>query len=337
MNDNCHIEGIDYRAWITLNHENELRKAVSREIIDWNSDIEIVKFRTSGSTGKPKLILIQKNYIRHSVEVTGELFKLKKGDRSLLCLPVGFVGGRMMLYRSLVLGLNLKISNPQVTDILKQEGQFKFCAMTPLQVSKIAEKEPSFFNKIETLITGGGRIDNVLESKLLHLKTKCYATFGMTETISHIALRKLNHGFEKTFMALPGVFFKVNSNDQLIINAPQWGVNNLTTNDVVTLVSDTEFIWKGRIDNVINSGGYKLFPEKIESELVSRISENFFIDKLPDSVLGSKVVLFVEGDEREINLDSLQKLEKPKEIFFIPKFKYTNSGKIDRIGTVNLL
>lgn len=331
------INGIPYNQWLSEQHTENLESKIAKYIKDWKTGVECIELHTSGSTGRPKSIEIRREYLIHSAKETGRFFNLKNGDRSLLCLPIEFTGGRMMLIRTMVLGLDLVVSEPQVSAIIKQKGLFKFCAMTPLQVSKILEIDSAFFDRIEILIIGGGQIDRQLENELVHLRTNCFATFGMTETISHIALRKIEENSHSIFKALPGVSFNVNSENQLTINAPKWGVNNLMTNDMVSLHSKTEFVWEGRIDNVINSGGVKLFPEKIEAVLSEGLSGNFFIDKLPDKELGNRMILVVEGKKRKIQLDKLEKLEVPKEIFFIPQFLFTETGKVDRKKTVNLI
>ncbi|MBD81615.1 MAG: O-succinylbenzoic acid--CoA ligase [Crocinitomicaceae bacterium] len=335
MNPSFQINGIGYLKWLTLNHEEEELAQIAAFIEAWSKNTKSYKFQTSGSTGIPKTIEIDRAYMEHSAQVTGEFFGLTEGCSSLLCLPVKFIAGRMMLVRAMVLGLDLHVAKPEVKEIVKLKPKFHFCAMTPHQVSRILDTDVTFFDSIEMLIIGGGDINTLLERKLENLKTKCYATFGMTETVSHIALREI--GVKTCFKALPGVKFHQNEEGQLIIHASGWGVHNMITNDMVNLLSEKEFEWLGRIDNVINSGGIKVFPERIESILEGQIPGNFFIAGLPDQHLGNKVVLLVEGEETPVDFSQLSSYEKPKEVFSISRFKYTDTGKIQRSETLNLI
>ena len=169
-----------------------------------------------------------------------------------------------------------------------------------------------------------------LEKSLFLLKTKIYETYGMTETITHIAAKEVG---EKAFTILPEVKIHQDNRKCLVIDVPKLSSETIVTNDIVELVNENQFIFLGRIDNVINSGGIKLIPEQIEAKLTGKINSRFFVAGIPDSVLGEKLVLIIEGTEQTLDetvFDSLDKFEKPKAVFYVPEFTETLNGKIKR-------
>ncbi|MEL6976647.1 MAG: O-succinylbenzoic acid--CoA ligase, partial [Bacteroidota bacterium] len=174
---------------------------------------------------------------------------------------------------------------------------------------------------------------------------KAFETYGMTETITHIAFRSLNGQTEKVFQTLPQVTVSADARGCLVINAPRISSELIVTNDLVELVSENQFKWLGRIDSVINSGGVKIIPEKVESTLANHLTQRFFITGVPDPTLGQKVVLVVEGaalsDKQSEHLKSsfqkLEKFERPKDIVFVPKFLETGTGKVQRSQTLDLI
>ena len=173
-------------------------------------------------------------------------------------------------------------------------------------------------------------ISKSLEAELVKLPTKVYETYGMTETITHIAARKLG---EKAFTVLPGVTVSYDDRNCLVIHAPRITDEVIVTNDLVELLNENQFVFVGRVDNVINSGGIKLIPEQIEEKLSHQLTQRFFIASKPDTELGEKVILVIEGEAFDLADDlykNLDKYEKPKEVVFVPKFKETATGKIMR-------
>ena len=159
----------------------------------------------------------------------------------------------------------------------------------------------------------------------------------MTETVTHIAAKKIG---EKAFTLFPNITIGQDDRKCLTITSSNLSVHNIITNDVVEIVSDHEFIWLGRIDNVINSGGIKLIPEQIENKLSTKINTRFFVAGVQDEKLGEKLVLFIEGEKRELNIEifeGLDKFEKPREIIYIPKFPETETGKVKRNEIVSSL
>src|SRR5690606_17490181 len=199
----------------------------------------------------------------------------------------------------------------------------EFAAMVPIQAQHSVNK----LENVKKLIIGGVKVNKELEAELLKLPTKVYETYGMTETITHIAAKPVG---EMAFTVLPHVTVSYNEKNCLVIHAPRISNDLIVTNDVVELINENQFIFLGRADNIINSGGIKHLPEQIENKLSGKISSRFFIAGLHDLVLGEKLALIIEGEPQDIDnsiFEGLGKYEKPKEIIFVPKFLETGSGK----------
>ncbi|NRA11253.1 MAG: O-succinylbenzoic acid--CoA ligase, partial [Crocinitomicaceae bacterium] len=236
-----------------------------------------------------------------------------------------------------VIGMDLTVTDISGNPLKGINQGFDFTAMVPLQLENSMNSERSTLQKIKTIIVGGGTISEALNNKIVELSCEVYHTFGMTETISHIAMRNLSKK-EKEYSALPNVHFRVN-NDCLVIQAQDLGVNDLKTTDIVELTSSTSFTWKGRQDFVINSGGIKIHPEEVEQLLFKTISSPFFVFGLEDSKLGNKVVLCIESKEtieltKSIFTYSLDPYQIPKEIYFFETFNRTESNKINKLETI---
>lgn len=307
---------------------------------DWFSKDDFVVVKTSGSTGKPKDIQLRKEYMKNSAIATGNYFDLYPKTTALCCLPIDFIAGKMMIVRALVLGWHIDVVEPSSSPLDSIEKHYDFSAMVPLQVSNSLRK----LYQIKKLIVGGGVVSSELEKSLQNVSTELYATYGMTETITHIAVKLLNvtsNRVERShYETLPNVVVNQDNRNCLVINASKVSDEIIITNDVVELISENKFIWKGRYDNVINSGGIKLHPEEIEKKLSSVIEQRFFVIGIPDEKLGEKLVLVVEGEEdvvisnRMTNLKKLSKFETPKSIFFVSEFVETETGKIQRKETL---
>lgn len=311
----------------------EHEKDVGIFILDWFDKRSYVEMYTSGTTGKPKLIRIEKQAMVNSALATGVFFKLKPGNKVLHCLPIKYIAGKMMLVRAFILGLDLDLVAPNSETLDHNKTLYDFSAMVPLQVQHSLKN----LHKVKTLIIGGAKISSELEKELLKRSTTIYETYGMTETITHIAAKKIG---EEAFRILSGVTIEQDDRNCLVITAPAIMVRKMVTNDVVKLLSPKTFIWLGRIDNIINSGGIKLIPELIEEKLRSSIKRRFFVAGKEDHDLGKKVILVIEGDQYTIEdtvFMVLDKYEKPKEIVFVPKFEETTSGKLQRKNTLALL
>jgi O-succinylbenzoic acid--CoA ligase len=327
----------------TKPHKTAWEQAFWNFIKTWLDDNDFVAVQTSGSTGTPKIIRLDKKRMVASAKATGNFFDLKPNDKALLCLPCDYIAGKMMVVRAMVLGLNLYSVEPNGNPLesVANEG-FQFGAMIPLQVLNSLQNHSDRFDKIEKIIIGGGVVDNSLLQKLQICKNQCFATYGMTETITHVAVKTLN-GRQKTnlYTALEKVDFSQDERQCLIINAPYLSENQIITNDIINLHSKSNFEWLGRFDNVINTGGIKVNPENIESKIANFIKTDFFIAAEGDDKLGSRVILLIEKEiekKGEIDIENLKielksvlsKFEMPKKIYILPMFKRTETGKIQR-------
>lgn len=331
----------------TKTHKTAWELSFWNFIKTWLDDNSFIEVKTSGSTGTPKIIRLDKKRMVASAKATGNFFDLKPNDKALLCLPCDYIAGKMMVVRAMVLGLNLYSVEPNGNPLesVANEG-FQFGAMIPLQVLNSLQNQPNRFNQIEKVIIGGGVVDNSLLQKLQTCENQCFATYGMTETITHVAVKTLN-GTHKTnfYNALENVEFSQDERQCLIIDAPYLSDNQIITNDIINLHSKSSFEWLGRFDNVINTGGIKVNPENIESKIANFIKTDFFIAAENDDKLGSQVILLIEESvekEGEIDLKLLKihlksvlsKFEMPKKIYVLPRFERTETGKIQRGKTV---
>jgi O-succinylbenzoic acid--CoA ligase len=313
-------------AYSFIKEGEDFEKPVGDFLLDWFDSKDFIEMQTSGTTGTPKTISVSKQAMVHSAIATGDFFDLQPGNKALHCLPVKYVAGKMMLVRAMILGFDLEFTAPSSHPLRNNELEFDFVAMVPLQ----AQNSVTELKKVKKAIIGGAAINKTLEKQLLKLKTEVYETYGMTETITHIAARKLG---EKAFTVLPDVTISYDDRNCLVIHAPRISDDVIVTNDIVELVNENQFVFLGRMDNVINSGGIKLIPEQIEQKLANKIHQRFFVASKPDTELGEKVILVVEGAKQDFEAtlyDELDKYEKPKEVVFLPKFKDTSTGKIMR-------
>jgi len=317
-------------AYSFIKEGEEYEKSVGDFLLDWFDDNDTIEMMTSGTTGTPKTIRVNKQSMVNSAVATGEFFELLPGYKALHCLPTKFVAGKMMLVRAFILGLDLDLVAPSSHPLRNNDTKYDFAAMVPLQVQQSLDK----LDQVRKLIVGGARLDRKLENALKKRTVTAYETYGMTETITHIAARKVG---EAAFTTLPGVSISCDGKKCLVIRAPHIAEDVVATNDLVELVGENQFVFLGRIDNVINSGGIKLIPEMIEEKLSRHIGRRFFVASKPDATLGEKLVLVVEGAPMEIAADSfaeLDKYEKPREILFAAEFLETGSGKIKRAETL---
>jgi O-succinylbenzoic acid--CoA ligase len=318
---------------------NDYKQMVELFINDWqNDDIKHITSHSSGSTGKPKSILLSKKQMIQSAKMTGEFFHFKKGQSILLCLSPEFIAGKMMLVRAITWEMEVYIVAPDSKVLnFPNKKEIDFVAMVPNQLEKwmdfIANKTIQF----KAILLGGANISLSLEEKIRAEKFPVYLSFGMTETTSHIAIKNISLK-NQAYKAIGSTTFSTNSFNQLIIHSPELEIDKLITNDVIELLSPTEFHWKGRLDYVINSGGIKYFPEELEKKIqVSGLTKRFFIFGQKDEKLGEIIAICIEGKEEEIDkksiLAQLNRYEKPKNWYFLDYFEETNSGKLNRIKT----
>ncbi len=296
-----------------------------------------ISVTTSGSTGKPKTISIPKTFMRNSALMTGAYFQLQRGDSALLCLSVHYIAGKMMVVRAIELGLKLYCVSPSGDPLETIQTSIDFCAMVPLQV----EKSLSKLHFVKQLIIGGAPVSGKLEDQLQTVSTQCFATYGMTETVTHVAVRPLNQTKKsRYYTVLEGVRIEKDSRNCLVIHCPLLSHEVVVTNDVVDLIGEKQFLFLGRYDHVINSGGVKIHPEMVEKKLSSVLSERFFVASIPDDRLGEKVVLVIETPKTDLTFDFdgiLDRFEVPKHVFTLAQFIETPTGKINRSKTLQQL
>lgn len=307
-------------------------------LLDWLDHKDYVLTKTSGSTGTPKTIKIKKQEMVNSSVMTADFFDLKPGDTALHCLPSQFIAGKMMLVRAMIIGLEIEMVEPTSRPPYDHHKVYDFCAMIPMQLQNSLHR----LDHIKKVIVGGARVSKSLRSEIEKVNATVYETYGMTETVSHIAIRQLNHSKapETHFKILRDIKISQDDRDCLVIDAKELSQDIVVTNDVVEMVSDSEFDIIGRIDNMINSGGVKLFPETIEAKLHDKLDKRFIIASEQDEVLGEKVILVVEGESDKVDpsvFKDLEKFEVPKAIYNIPKFLSTPNSKIMRKKTLELI
>jgi len=352
------------RIWINGRHvsiekilqdKEESRSAFEQSVFsfikEWLTGEQNFHLTTSGSTGKPKPVVISRSQMIISAQRTAERIKLQHDIRALVCIDPRYIGGKMMLVRCLALGLRIMAIDPVANPLIRipVDKCVQFTAFVPYQIHSILEsKHPHLLNDLDSLLIGGAPLSEASRKQLDRFQCRCYETYGMTETVSHIALRLANTAAKQPyFETLPGVDISLDERGCLVIEADYLN-EPVITNDLVEIAGPGKFIWSGRWDNVINTGGVKVSPEKIEKELEAIFERNnfthrFFIAALPDDRLGSKVVLIVEGVQFSSELlerslgqlrSAVSPYEFPKEVYSVPEFLHTESKKIDRIQTL---
>ncbi|WP_276680784.1 AMP-binding protein [Empedobacter brevis] len=323
----------------TIQPINDFEQTVKKFLVEWLSDSTTMIAHTSGSTGEPKEIVLTKENMRKSANMTGKYLHLKQGDSALLAMPVTYIAGKLMLIRAVEIGLKLicieptsRISLDEINNGIHQQLEtIDFVALTPMQV----ENSLNFVSICKKLIIGGAPLSDQVKQHLSLFDNEVYETYAMTETITHIAFKQVKNAkfpnVENVFEAFEEVKISQDDRGCLVIDTPYDGLR-VVTNDIVEVLDHRKFNWIGRADNVINSGGIKLFPEQIEDKLKPFIGSDFYVTSKPDELLGQKLILVVEGEKRSFDFSSvdLTKYQLPKEILFLPSFPRTESGKIKR-------
>lgn len=338
------LNGINYDrdalnevAYSFIKEGDDNEKSIGNFLLDWLDNKDLITLYTSGSTGPQKLITVPKQSLVASAIASGNFFGLEPGNTALQCLPTKYISGKIMFVRAMILGLALDYTIPESSPIYDPEKKYDFCAMVPLQLRKCLDR----ISNIKTLIVGGAAVPTDLVEAIQDLPTLVYETYGMTETVSHIALKALNGpDASEVFKVLEGVTLDVDDRGCLIIDAPHLRKEPIVTNDLVELISETEFKMIGRYDNIINSGGVKLNPELIEAKIQKYLPNRFFVASEADKDLGEKLILVVEGregDDFSKSFSHLEKLEQPKKIYVLKEFAETPTQKIDRTATLKLL
>ena len=307
---------------------------------EWFDASPVITVHTSGSTGVPKGLVVRKDRMMQSARLTCEFLNLQAGDTALLCMNLRYIGAMMMVVRSLVAGLNLVVRPASGHPLSDVEVPLKFAAMVPLQVYNTLRvpAERKRLEHTDILIIGGGAVDDSLEAELKTIPIAAYSTYGMTETLSHIALRRLNgEAASKCYYPIPSVELSLSAENTLIVKAPLICDDVLQTNDIACLCSDGGFTIAGRKDNVINSGGIKIQAEEMENRLQPFIPVPFAVTAVPDPRLGQALTLLIAGKpdikELENKLQAvLETYYRPKHIFITELIPQTENGKIDRTG-----
>ena len=306
-------------------------RATGAFLLDWFDDKPYVQMKTSGTTGIPKTMQLLKHHMVNSALATADFFEAGTNAHALHCLPSEFVAGKMMLVRAIIVGWDIYLAEPSSAPLERDGKKYDFAAMVPLQAEHSFEK----LTQIKKIILGGGKVSAALSARLQTLPVEIWETYAMTETVTHIAAKRVG---DADFTTLPNVSISTDDRGCLVIDAPKVAAGQVVTNDLVQITDATHFTWLGRYDNVINSGGIKLYPEQIEEKISLHVNQRFFVHAIPDDVLGEKLVLVIEGEPFVLSEEFFtifRKYEKPREIFFIQKFVETGSGKVQRAATVN--
>lgn len=304
-------------------------------VTQWESGVKSFPARTSGSTGAPKEILLQRADMLRSAMATCDYFNLSSGSTIVSPLSASYIAGKMMIVRAIVADCRLVMEAPSNKPLIDFYGDIDLLPIVPSQAEWLLTSDLRG-NRLKNVIVGGAPVPPSLECRLASASFNCVATYGMTETCSHIALRTLGHPF---FEAMPGVAFDVDADSCLIIQAEGYSFDRLITNDIVEIIDNRRFRWLGRRDNVIISGGVKLYPEDIERELSVVVDSPFYLIGRPDDKWGTAMVMYIECDACEIDTEKLKSKIKmivhphkvPHEIRLREKFERTSSGKIRRV------
>jgi o-succinylbenzoate---CoA ligase len=359
-NNGSFIWNSELYTWNNVHHFNPInvyqKKTIDfcKQWLQGNSKFELT---SSGSTGIPKPITLSRTQIEYSAIQTKEALGLNNQDRALVCLNTEYIGGKMMLVRAIMFDWDIYIMEPTahpLNSLDTVQTSFDFFSFVPLQLQTILEeaqeKHLLTLNQAKCILLGGAAVGHYLEKLIAnYLKIPVYLSYGMTETASHIALKKI--GGSEIFHVIGDAKIGLDSKDCLQIQGTITEGMLLQTNDVIALIDEKRFVYKGRVDNIINSGGLKIFTETLETEiegifLTLGIHERFFIFKKPDDLLGEQVALLIEGvwtknEEKEV-LDQLKKSLKnkyhvPRAVEYTSAFLETATQKIDRIATLKKL
>lgn len=299
---------------------------------EWQNCSPYVEVKTSGSTGAPKWMLVEKARMTASARVTCDFLGLQPGDTALLCLPMDYIAGKMMVVRSIERGLIMQTVSPSNRPLKDLLLPFDFIAMVPSQVFETLrhEDEAALLRRTRHLIIGGGALPAELERQLKAFPNCVWSTYGMTESLSHIALRRIN-GSEASDWYTPFEGVEVSLSDGcLVINAPQVCSDVLVTNDIAE-IRDGKFRILGRSDNVICSGGIKIQIEEVEALLHGELSMPFAITKVKDAKFGESVVLLSVSDDllevKSVCERVLPRYWQPKHFLHVDSLPMTETGK----------
>jgi O-succinylbenzoic acid--CoA ligase len=322
--------------WHLLSETPELQAQVQNFLRAWQQDLPFI-FQSSGSTGKPKSFQFTKDQLLTSAKASTKALQLDKHTKALVCLPLTSVGGLLQLARAIHANFELFIDLPTSRPLQNFDTAINFISMVPTQLQQSLKHEPLKLSGIEKILIGGAPLEENLIEACSNLSISLIQSYGMTETLSHVALRFIGNGVSAPFKAIEGVHFEQQQNC-LTIHYPALLDAPLYTNDLVNLIDEQHFEWLGRADFAINSGGVKIIPEQLEKTLSSVLSHPFFVTSVPDDKWGSVVGLVIEGEAVDLGLDwaalGLVAAAVPKKIAFIAQFQRTQTLKIKRQETL---
>ena len=304
----------------------------------WRDDSPTVEVQTSGSTGAPKLMRVEKSRMEAGARLTCAFLGLHEGDSALLCMPLQYIAGKMVVVRALTWGLRLVVVQPSGHPLAGLDEAPDFAAMIPMQVYNSLQVPPEreLLRRVRHLIIGGGAVDAALSDALRDFPHAVWSTYGMTETLSHIALRRLNGpDASDWYVPFPSVDIRLSARGTLIIHAPTVNPDVLETNDIAELDPQGRFRILGRADNTINTGGVKVQAEQVEARLSARLRAPFAVTSVPDPRLGEAVTLVYAGalatDEvMRLCRESLPAYWCPKHCYRVSSIPRTGTGKVAR-------
>lgn len=323
--------------------------------IAWLNGQDVFTLHTSGSTGHPKPIQVTNKQLEASVYATAKALSLKEGTRALACLNIDFIAGFMMLIRAMELGWYVTVVSPSRNPLstLPEDQEFDFTALVPMQLSEILADPITHprVKKLGKILLGGVGLTPPQVKEFRHLEQDVYHGYGMTETVSHVALRRVNQNSDlpNKYNITGEVSFGTDERGCLFFEGEVTGNRRIQTNDRASVDHDSRgFILHGRIDNVVNSGGLKIQLEELENLLYHKFMEQnihcqFYFWRRPDPLLGEALVLVVEGKPQLKNTilpvieKEIERRKRPKEIYFTESFLKTGSDKIDKGRTFEQL
>ena len=344
------IEGLgelkhsELKSWSQSNLDSSLSDWIVKIhsfLRDWFSDNSQIKLQTSGTVAEKTYFLREKKYLSFSAEESLGILNIHNKAKTLLCLPAHYIAAQLMLVRALIGNLHLHCIAPDTNPLIKCKNKFDFAAMVPYQLYNALEN----IKNIRCLLIGGGFLSHSIKKKIQTSESIVYETFGMAETLTHIALRRITGKPEKFFSPLPSVQIMQDDKDCLMVKSSQRGLKNyLTTKDIVKIYKNGSFEWLGREDFVIETGSIKICPETLEKKIHSHLPllKDFFISALPHPKLGSELIMLIEGESNQDLLEKIRKnlsaklefYEIPKKFFFVESFSRSAQMKILRKKTL---
>jgi O-succinylbenzoic acid--CoA ligase len=317
-------------------HSNMMEGNEAIKLIkEWiNPTITHIQFQTSGSTGVPKNISFKKEVIKKAIQRSNIFFNITHHTKIAIPLSINKTGGRMLLLRALEANCFIKILTPQLTYPEGTFHQMDFVSLSPNQMFHLYNHRD--LNEVPQILLGGAPLPEGLEKNIIQTCTnKVYHSYGMTETLSHIAIRSITPINQAYYQPLEEIKIKTNENNCLMIYDPILSDEWIVSNDLVDLFPNNQFDFIGRYDDIINSGGIKINPLLIEKKLASIIQQPFIISSIPDETLGEKLILIIEGEIKnsiqikEYIAIELTKYHQPKDIYQ-GSILLNAAGKVDR-------